>query len=43
MPVMDRVRHVTILLFPRSPLGAGQASAAEISRKSLPDNRTRPI
>jgi hypothetical protein len=32
MPVMDRVRHVTILPFPRSPLGA-PSSAAEISRK----------
>jgi hypothetical protein len=32
MPVMDRVRHATMLPFPRSPLGA-PSSAAEISRK----------
>jgi hypothetical protein len=37
MPVMDRVRHATILPFPRSPLGAGQAQCG----RNIQKNRCR--
>ena len=40
---MDRVRHATILPFPRSPLGESQAVRSKYPEKWLPDNRTKPI